>query len=80
MIRLAAVNIGRRFKLNGRSHDVVKIRRGFSQDEGQIPALPLNIVTRVCDCGQMNFPKCSASASERGYTQVTAYRIPSNAV
>lgn len=79
-ISLAAVNIGRCFKLNGRSHDVVKIRPGFSQDEGQIPSLPLNTVTSVCDRGQINFPKFSASVSERGYTQVTAYRIPSNAV
>lgn len=58
----------------------MKIRPGFSQDEGQIPALPLNPVTSVCDHGQINFPKFSASISERGNTQVTAYRIPSNAV
>lgn len=79
LIRLAAVNIGRCFKLNGRSCDV-KIRPGFSQDEGQIPALLLNTVTSVCDRGRINFPKSSASVSERGYTQVTVYRIPSNAL
>lgn len=62
----------------GVSHDV--IRPGFSQDEVQIPALPLDTVTSVCDRGQVNFAKFSTSISERGYTQVTAYRIPSNAV